>query len=234
MVQSNATSIDFERLFALDVNPQSIAEDLVQIDPQIAPYVLARPGLRVLRQPDVTETIFGFICSANNHVPRIRSMVGYLADLGETIPGTDKFAFRAFPRVTSIATLDPMTLRIAGFGYRAEKVVGAAQVLASNKGWERSLRKLDYEGAIRFLTTLPGVGPKVADCIALFALGHGQAVPIDTHVWTVVTQVYFPEWADQKVTPTTYRKAAEFLRNRFGERAGWLQQCLFCDSFHRP
>ena len=39
---------------------------------------------------------------------------------------------------------------------------------------------------------LPGVGPKVADCIALFALKQHQAVPVDVHVWRIVTRDYEP------------------------------------------
>lgn len=35
------------------------------------------------------------------------------------------------------------------------------------------------------LSTLPGVGPKVAACIALFSLDHHHAIPVDTHVWQV-------------------------------------------------
>lgn len=51
--------------------------------------------------------------------------------------------------------------------------------------WLASLRKVDLEVAISALCTLPGVGPKVAACIALFSLDQHHAVPVDTHVWQV-------------------------------------------------
>jgi N-glycosylase/DNA lyase len=38
---------------------------------------------------------------------------------------------------------------------------------------------------IEALCTLPGVGPKVAACIALFSLDQNHAIPVDTHVWKV-------------------------------------------------
>ncbi len=38
-----------------------------------------------------------------------------------------------------------------------------------------------YREAHEALTTLQGVGPKVADCVCLMGLGWGEAVPVDTH-----------------------------------------------------
>jgi len=38
-----------------------------------------------------------------------------------------------------------------------------------------------YRDAHERLLELQGVGPKVADCICLFGLGWGEAVPVDTH-----------------------------------------------------
>lgn len=51
--------------------------------------------------------------------------------------------------------------------------------------WLSSLRKSDLQAAIDGLSSLPGVGPKVAACIALFSLDQHHAVPVDTHVWQV-------------------------------------------------
>lgn len=72
---------------------------------------------------------------------------------------------------------------------RAKYITGTVKVLQSKPGggvaWLASLRKLDLQNAIEALTTLPGVGPKVASCIALFSLDQHHAVPVDTHVWKV-------------------------------------------------
>lgn len=72
---------------------------------------------------------------------------------------------------------------------RAKYITGTIKVLQSKPGggveWLLSLRKLDLESAIKALTTLPGVGPKVAACIALFSLDQHHAVPVDTHVCKV-------------------------------------------------
>lgn len=51
--------------------------------------------------------------------------------------------------------------------------------------WLASLREIDLQKTIDALSTLPGVGPKVAACIALFSLDQHHAIPVDTHVWQV-------------------------------------------------
>eukprot|EP01032_Pedospumella_encystans_P019465 gene19465-22130_t len=43
------------------------------------------------------------------------------------------------------------------------------------------------------LLELPGVGRKVADCVALFSLDQTSAVPVDTHVWNIAIRDYAPQ-----------------------------------------
>lgn len=73
---------------------------------------------------------------------------------------------------------------------RAKYIIGTVKALQSKPGggeeWLSSLRLLELEEVIRELCTLPGVGPKVAACIALFALDQHHSIPVDTHVWKVL------------------------------------------------
>lgn len=75
---------------------------------------------------------------------------------------------------------------------RAKYIIGTINALKSKPGggeeWLRSLRKMELRDVISALCTLPGVGPKVAACIALFSLDQHHAVPVDTHVWRVSLQ----------------------------------------------
>lgn len=50
------------------------------------------------------------------------------------------------------------------------------------------LRGLPLEEAKRWLTSLPGVGPKTAACVLLFSLGM-PAMPVDTHVHRVALRL---------------------------------------------
>lgn len=68
---------------------------------------------------------------------------------------------------------------------------------------------------------LPGVGGKIADCVLLFAYGFPQAFPIDVWVQKVLCDYYFKG----KKTPT--RSLETFVKDYFGEHAGFAQQYLF-------
>ena len=55
-------------------------------------------------------------------------------------------------------------------------------VFARSENWDLSfLESLPLEDARAWLRSLPGVGPKTAACVLLFALGR-PALPVDTHV----------------------------------------------------
>eukprot|EP00434_Breviolum_minutum_P045550 symbB.v1.2.040865.t1/scaffold7605.1/size10310/1 len=81
----------------------------------------------------------------------------------------------------------------AKFGQPLCTVIGAkADGVFSTQKRPAALRKHRLEVREK-LCRLPGVGLKVADCIALFALKQHGAVPVDVHVWRIVTRDYDPE-----------------------------------------
>jgi len=57
-----------------------------------------------------------------------------------------------------------------------------AEVKQRAPDWDlATLEELPLDEAKRWLTSLPGVGPKTAACVLLFALGR-PALPVDTHI----------------------------------------------------
>ena len=48
--------------------------------------------------------------------------------------------------------------------------------------WLMQLRQADRRSVQSALIALPGVGQKVADCVALFCLDKYDVIPVDTHV----------------------------------------------------
>jgi endonuclease-3 len=63
------------------------------------------------------------------------------------------------------------------------------EVYARQRSFDVSfLRDLPLEEAREWLTSLPGVGPKTAACVLLFALGR-PALPVDTHVHRVAKRL---------------------------------------------
>lgn len=73
------------------------------------------------------------------------------------------------------------------------------------------------------LLQCPGVGRKVADCVALFSLDQRQAIPVDTHVWDIAVRDYEPALRTAKsLTPHVYEAVGDIFRSKFGESAGWV------------
>lgn len=52
------------------------------------------------------------------------------------------------------------------------------------------LGKMPDSEAEQFLTSLPGVGPKIAKCVLMYTLGR-QVLPVDVHVHRIATRVGF-------------------------------------------
>jgi N-glycosylase/DNA lyase len=114
---------------------------------------------------------------------------------------------------------------------RAKYITGTVNALQAKPGggneWLLSLRKVELQEAVAALCTLPGVGPKVAACIALFSLDQHSAIPVDTHVWQIATNYLLPDLAGAKLTPKLHGRVAEAFVSKYGEYAGWAQTLLF-------
>ena len=78
------------------------------------------------------------------------------------------------------------------------------------------------------LQMLPGVGRKVADCVAVFSLDQAESIPVDVHVWDIAVRDYAPDLQKAlSLTPTIYEQVGDLFRDRFKSRAGWAHSVLF-------
>jgi endonuclease-3 len=69
--------------------------------------------------------------------------------------------------------------------YKAAYIIGCSkQIIEHWNGSMEWLRDVPTEEAREALLSLQGVGPKTADCVLLFSLGH-SVVPVDTHICRV-------------------------------------------------
>ena len=68
----------------------------------------------------------------------------------------------------------------------------------------------------------PGIGAKIADCIAVFALENLEAFPVDVWVRRALAEWYFP----MQKKPSD-RAMVEWAQGYFGQYAGYSQQYLF-------
>lgn len=180
---------------------------------------------------DCVENLFSFICSQNNHITRISSLVNKLcSNYGELICEHDGQKFYAFPELERLAEDGvEAKLRDLGFGYRAKYIQKSSAEIIEKGGlkWFQKVIDMSYENAHKELTSLTGIGPKVADCICLMSLNHLSAIPVDTHVIQIAKH-YLPEVEKMKsMTPTLYKKIGDEFRKIYGEHCGWAQTVLF-------
>ncbi|TRX97897.1 hypothetical protein FHL15_001107 [Xylaria flabelliformis] len=207
-------------------------------------------GIRILSQ-DAWETLVAFICSSNNHISRISSMVKKLCvHYGPLIGHIGDEAFHDFPSPQALTGKKVEShLRDLGFGYRAKYIVETAMIVSQQKpeGWLESLTNpenpgfasapapvagrdepITYKQAHEELLLLSGVGPKVADCVCLMGLGWSEAVPVDTHVWQIAQRDYrFGKTKTKTFSKAMYHSIGDHFRQIWGPQAGWAQSVLF-------
>ncbi len=192
-------------------------------EPGYGEEVWRKPLIRVMRQ-DPWECLAGFICSQNSNIPRIKKMVASVARLGRRV-GDDNWAFE-FPDPCVVAEVGETGLRGLGLGYRGKHLAPTAAILAESLDIG-ALRNAKYEEAKLVLMELPGVGPKVADCVLAYSLDKGEAFPVDVHVRRAAVRLY---GLNEK---TKYEDVGEWARDRFGKYASWAQLYMFRDEINR-
>ena len=206
--------------FRLDDDIHAIYDDICR-DRRVAEMVARYPGLRILRQ-EPWECTVAFICSATSNIPRIHQNMEAMADsLGEPLE-LDGEARHTFPSPERLASAGEGFLRELGLGFRAPYVVAAAQRVCDGELDLDELVRLPYPETKARLMECYGIGAKIADCIAVFALEKLEAFPVDVWVRRALAEWYFPM---QKKPPD--RAMVEWAQEYFGQYAGYSQQYLF-------
>ena len=175
-------------------------------------------GIRILKQ-DPFEMLFTFIVSQNNNIKRITSTIEKLCEkVGSKLssPFGDYFAF---PTATQMSLLTEKDYKDLGFGYRGRYFI---ELLAEiNSGFNvYALASLSDEGLQNALTSLVGVGEKVASCVRLFGFYRTSAFPVDTWIEKIYREDFFGTLKDRK-------KITLWFEGQFGLYSGYIQQYLF-------
>ncbi len=213
------------RYFALDHPLEAIYATFPE-DKAMQEAVAFGRGLRIVRQP-AWECLATFITSAMKQVAHITAMSQALRErFGEPV-GDGLFRY---PAPARLAAADEAALRACGLGFRAPKLLEAARWVAQGKVDLEAVRALPDEEAERELCRLPGVGPKIAHCVLLFAYERVKAFPVDVWIERVLVHHYF---AKKRKKPTLKELHAFGLRH-FGPYGGYAQQYLFHHARHLP
>ena len=211
--------------FDLERNYEEIKEQLSKIDNNVKTSVVYGSGIRILNQ-DLWETIISFIISANNNIPRIKGIINRISKkYGKEIEWNGN-KYYTFPTVEELAKASVEDLRALGLGFRDVRVYETTRKILNK---EVDLKELenekDTEKVRETLLTLPGVGPKVADCILLFStLKRFEVFPIDVWVRRVMNDLYIKNPDETKVNKREIEKLA---KEKYGDLAGLAQQYLF-------
>ncbi len=206
--------------FRLDDDLDAIHAEICH-DRRVAEVVKRYPGLRILRQ-EPWECLVAYICSANSNIKRIHQVLENIAvSFGEPIELNGDVR-HSFPTPAELVEAGDAGLRSLGLGFRAPYVDQATREVLEGSLNLGALERLPYAAAKERLMECTGIGPKIADCIAVFSLDKLEAFPIDVWVRRALGEWYFPG----EKTPPDWELLA-WAQAYFGRYAGYAQQYLF-------
>jgi len=219
------------RYFALD-HPLDAIYATFPDDPVMQEALAFCRGLRLIRQP-LWECTATFITSAMKQVKHISQISHTLRRrFGNpvTAPWSGQTLY-AYPSPETLAEqASEAALRECGLGFRAGKLYGAAVAVARGEVDLQALEREPDDVVFGALCRLPGVGPKIAHCILLFAYGRYTAFPIDVWIERVLRHHYFPRRRKALTLPQLQRFVAQY----FGPYGGYAQQYLFHHARNQP
>lgn len=178
-------------------------------------------GIRILNQ-EMFETVISFIISANNGITRIKKSIGIISErYGDYIGEYMGRKYYSFPRPEVLAKVDPLDLReYARVGFRDVRIVESSKMIADGFLDFAEDQKLSTAELKEKLMEMPGIGPKVADCVLLFTYHRRETFPVDVWIKRVMETLFIGHEVPKK-------QVDNYAREYFGDLAGYAQQYLF-------
>ena len=214
---SGSNERELREYFRAEDDLEEIVSKISAADPVVADLSSRCPGLRILKQPE-WECLATYVLATNVNVKRIAKMAESVCDHY----GTDLGERRAFPTPKQI--LDGReTICECRLGFREPRFIQLAEGVENGSIDLGSMMEMPYEKLVLALQDINGVGPKVADCVALFGFGKLEAFPVDVRIQKCVERMYG--------VSGNYRAVSEFGRGKFGAYAGYAQEFLYHSDF---
>ena len=226
-------------IFGLNDNLNDLYKFLSD-DAKLEPTIDFCKGWRIFKADDPFECIISSISSANCSIIRwnraindIKSKWGNKYQFGsevlytfpspkvlKNVPEHDLEEMQRFEDQLPDNYVFENNLKSCGVGYRAKYIIQAAEMIQTQEKFNK-IDRLNYDEAFNLLLTLPGVGPKVADCILFYGFGFGRAFPVDVWIGRIVSQLYFN---GEEIKP---QYARIFGMENFKDYAGYVQLYMF-------
>ncbi len=222
------------KYFRFDTDFEAIRQDIIaRTDSKwLKEAAEVAKGIVILKQ-EPWETLFSFIISQNNNIPRIRKIIRSIcSEYGENlseaagfescplphkncVPGCEECKgcgiCYSFPTASQVLE-NPDGLLPSHPGFRYKYLIDAAKrVSEGSVSLTEIEEKASYDYTVERLKEILGVGDKVASCVALFGFANLEAFPIDVWMKRAI-DTYF----DGKLDPTS-----------LGSYAGVAQQYIF-------
>ncbi|MGI0090375.1 MAG: DNA glycosylase, partial [Nitrososphaerales archaeon] len=233
---SNLVEIYFSASDDLD----SILASFPQGDENLLNATQMFSGLRLLTQ-DPWECLISFVCSINCNIPSIKLKIENLSRrFGDEIESGLDCKWYSFPSPRSLARAEKRELLDCKVGFRWKYIKFIAKKVETGDLDLEKLSRLKYQEALSELISeisgnTFGVGPKVADCVLLYALHKTEAFPIDVWILRCLKQYYrdlIKIRNCNSLTPKTYFELSELMREKFGSCAGYAQLFLYAKMRH--
>ena len=123
----------------------------------------------------------------------------------------------SFPTYEKLSKMDKEFFVQIGAGYRAEYLVKVLKQI--NPKMLEEAKNYNTNDLRKFLISLSGIGPKVADCILLFGYKKEDVFPVDTWIHQMYNE-YYPKLENRE-------KIRNNLVKEFENLSGYAQQYLF-------
>lgn len=217
--QEEFDSIWYE-YFDLGTDYQGAVDEIDQNDEFLNLAASFGHGIRILKQ-DIFESVISYIISQRRSIPSITTCVDRLSKLsGKKIelpileepfvkPLSEEYY--AFPMSSEASSLTSEELNGIGAGYRTAYILSAVHDFESGKLVPEQMKALSDDALFEVLTSMHGVGVKVANCVMLFGFHRTGRFPIDVWIKRIEDRYY----------------NGHFDAERYPATAGILQQFMF-------
>ena len=221
---NNANLEDFNAIwynyFDLGTNYTEIKNTLKNMDEYLDKACDFGGGIRILKQ-DGWEMLISFIISSNNRIPMIQKAIENLSKtFGKYIGVYKGKEYYAFPTPEELNEASREEIRACQTGFRDKYIKSTTESVIENNENISEYTSLGTDECIKELIKFNGVGPKVADCIALFGMTKIDTFPVDVWVKRVMQEFYVEE-------DMSLPKIRKYAIDKFGDLAGYAQQYLF-------
>lgn len=215
--------LPFEEVFFLrqylDLNRdyETINKHILSKNPELNEMIEISKGIHILKQ-DPWEMLISFIISQSKNIPNIQLCIETLCQKFGTHMYGDMYTFPT-PEQLSLASIED--IRECKVGYRDKFIYDACQKVINEEIKLYELYDKSYNEIKSELMKIKGVGPKVANCVILFAYNKMDSFPVDVWIKRGMESLYFNGEKKKE------SEIEAFGNNKFGEYGGIAQQYIF-------